>query len=142
MQRTLDQSALAAGVEVLERTFALDVVVGTASGGGRQAAGIALALLDAAAAVSSVGVASTRAVVLATGGYGQVFAATSNPPAVTGDGVAIAMRAGLDVSDVEFVQSHPTVLSERSGRRRANRLSSAKPSAARGRSSTTAPATG
>ena len=48
--------------------------------------------------------------VLATGGYGQVFASTSNPPAVTGDGVAIAMRAGLDVSDVEFVQFHPTVM--------------------------------
>ncbi len=110
VQRTLDQSALAAGVEVLERTFALDVVVGTASGGGRQAAGIRVALLDAAGAVSSVGVVSARAVVLATGGYGQVFAATSNPPAVTGDGVAIAMRAGLDVSDVEFVQFHPTVL--------------------------------
>ena len=60
--------------------------------------------------VASVGVVRARAVVLATGGYGQVFASTSNPPAVTGDGVAIAMRAGLDVSDVEFVQFHPTVM--------------------------------
>ena len=110
VQRTLDQSALAAGVEVLERAFALDVVVGTAAGGTRQAAGIRVAMLDADGAVSSVGVVRARAVVLATGGYGQVFAATSNPPAVTGDGVAIAMRAGLDVSDVEFVQFHPTVM--------------------------------
>ena len=39
-----------------------------------------------------------------------MFASTSNPPAVTGDGVAMALRAGLDVSDVEFVQFHPTVL--------------------------------
>ncbi len=57
-----------------------------------------------------VGVVRARAVVLATGGYGQVFASTSNPPAVTGDGVAMAMRAGLEVSDVEFVQFHPTVM--------------------------------
>ena len=53
---------------------------------------------------------TARAVVLATGGYGQIFASTSNPPAVTGDGSAIALRAGLAVRDVEFVQFHPTVM--------------------------------
>ena len=110
MQRTLDQSAVAAGVEVLERAFALDVVVGHSASGTGQAAGVRLALLDADGDVQSVGVVRARAVVLATGGYGQVFAATSNPPAVTGDGVAMAMRAGLDVSDIEFVQFHPTVM--------------------------------
>ncbi len=54
-----------------------------------------VALLDDAGAVESVGVITARAVVLATGGYGQMFASTSNPPAVTGDGLALAMRAGL-----------------------------------------------
>ena len=58
----------------------------------------------------SVGIVTARAVVLATGGYGQVFASTSNPPAVTGDGLALALRAGLPARDVEFVQFHPTVL--------------------------------
>jgi L-aspartate oxidase len=110
VQRTLDQSALAAGVEVLERAFALDVVVGTTAAGIRQAAGIRVAMLDGGGGVASVGVVRARAVVLATGGFGQVFASTSNPPAVTGDGVAIAMRAGLAAADVEFVQFHPTVM--------------------------------
>jgi L-aspartate oxidase len=110
VQRTLDQSAVAAGVDVLERAFAIDVVVGHTASGVRQASGVRLALLDPAGDVRSVGIVRARAVVLATGGYGQVFAATSNPPAVTGDGVAMALRAGLDASDIEFVQFHPTVL--------------------------------
>lgn len=110
VQRTLDQSAVAAGVDVLERAFALDIVVGRTAAGERQAAGVRIAMLDDEGATESVGVVRARAVVMATGGWGQVFASTSNPPAVTGDGVAMAMRAGLDVSDVEFVQFHPTVM--------------------------------
>jgi len=110
VQRTLDQSAVAAGVAVLERAFALDVVIGRTASGRRQAAGVRVALLDDDGEVASVGTVRARALVLATGGWGQVFASTSNPPAVTGDGVAIALRAGLKVSDVEFVQFHPTVM--------------------------------
>ncbi|MEG4806751.1 L-aspartate oxidase [Microcoleus sp. F8-D3] len=52
------------------------------------------------------------AVVLATGGGGQVFAQTTNPPVSTGDGVAIAWRAGALLRDLEFVQFHPTALSK------------------------------
>lgn len=110
VQRTLDQAALAAGVEVLERAFALDLLVGAASDGGPQAAGVRVALLDDHGAAASVGLVHARAVVLATGGYGQIYSSTSNPPAVTGDGAALALRAGLACRDVEFIQFHPTVL--------------------------------
>ncbi|WP_155391361.1 L-aspartate oxidase [Catellatospora paridis] len=57
-----------------------------------------------------VGAVLARAVVLATGGLGQIFAATTNPIVSTGDGVALALRAGADVTDLEFVQFHPTSL--------------------------------
>ena len=110
IQRTLDESALGAGVDVLGRAFALDLVMGTAPDGTRQAAGVRIGQTDEYGRMVSVGVVTSRAVVVACGGYGQVFAATSNPPAVTGDGVAMALRAGLAVTDVEFVQFHPTVL--------------------------------
>ncbi|WP_433792473.1 L-aspartate oxidase [Actinoplanes sp. CA-252034] len=55
-----------------------------------------------------VGAILARAVVLATGGMGQIFSSTTNPSVSTGDGVALALRAGAEVTDVEFVQFHPT----------------------------------
>lgn len=110
VQRTLDENALAAGVQVMDRAFALDLLVGQNSGGVRQAAGVRVARIDADGSIVSVGTITARAVVLATGGYGQVFASTSNPPAVTGDGLALALRAGLPGRDLEFVQFHPSVL--------------------------------
>ncbi len=110
VQRTLDEFAVAVGVDVLDHAFALDLLLGSNSSGLRQAAGIRIAITDDDGDVTSVGVVTARAVVIASGGYGQVFASTSNPPAVTGDGLALALRAGLPARDIEFVQFHPTVL--------------------------------
>ena len=110
VQRTLDESALGAGVDVMNHTFALDLVVGRDADGLDQVAGVRVARTDVHGTLQSVGTITARAVVIACGGYGQVFASTSNPPAVTGDGIAMALRAGLAVRDMEFVQFHPTVL--------------------------------
>jgi L-aspartate oxidase len=72
-----------------------------------RACGLTLHVLGEGAE-DGVGAILARAVVLATGGMGQVYASTTNPAVSTGDGVALALRAGAVVTDVEFVQFHPT----------------------------------
>ncbi len=52
-----------------------------------------------------------RAVLLASGGAGQVYSDTTNPPVATGDGISVAMAAGAELADMEFYQFHPTALS-------------------------------
>lgn len=92
-------------VEVIEHAAVLDVLTG-ADG---HAAGVTLHVLGEGSR-DGVGAALARAVVLATGGMGQIFASTTNPAVSTGDGVAVALRAGATVADLEFVQFHPTSL--------------------------------
>ncbi|PSL02449.1 L-aspartate oxidase [Haloactinopolyspora alba] len=92
-------------IEVYEHALVTDVLT-DASG---RACGVGLHVLGQGRR-DGVGAALGRAVVLATGGLGQVYASTTNPPVSTGDGVALALRAGAEVADLEFVQFHPTVM--------------------------------
>ena len=101
----LAHAGQSAELEVIEHALATDLLL--AEDG--RAAGISLHVLGQGQA-DGVGAVLARAVVLATGGFGQVYSATTNPPVSTGDGVALAMRAGANVADLEFVQFHPTVL--------------------------------
>src|SRR4051812_41600529 len=104
--RTLAGALRARGIEVLEHTAALDAL--RAADG--RVVGLRVARVAPDGTLSDAGDLLARATVLATGGYGQVFAATSAPAGATGDGLALALRAGAEVADVEMVQFHPTVL--------------------------------
>src|SRR4029077_6217290 len=75
----------------------------------RSVAGLTAAFIGAGGRLTPRGV-SARAVVIAAGGLGQAFGTTSNPARATGDGIAIAARAGAVLRDLGFVQLHPTVL--------------------------------
>ncbi|MFC0007972.1 L-aspartate oxidase [Micromonospora siamensis] len=98
-------------IRLVEHALVLDLLRAPGDGpdGLGPACGITLHVLGEGSE-DGVGALLARAVVLATGGMGQVFAATTNPAVSTGDGVALAMRAGAVVTDVEFVQFHPTAL--------------------------------
>ncbi|MFE7588302.1 L-aspartate oxidase [Kitasatospora sp. NPDC057512] len=93
------------GIELIEHALVLDLLTDAAG----HAAGLTLHVMGEGQR-DGVGAVRARAVVLATGGMGQVFSATTNPAVSTGDGVALALRAGAAVTDLEFVQFHPTVL--------------------------------
>ncbi|GAA2597726.1 L-aspartate oxidase [Dactylosporangium fulvum] len=101
VERALLAAVRDRSVAVLTGHIAVDVL---RTPGGEVAG---LALLDESAVPGLVG---APAVLLATGGLGQLYQATSNAEGATGDGLALALRAGASLADIEFVQFHPTVL--------------------------------
>jgi L-aspartate oxidase len=106
IQRALVAAVHAApGIELIEHALVLDLIPGAAGG----VAGVTLHVMGEGER-DGVGAVLCRAVVLASGGLGQVFSATTNPGVATGDGMALALRAGAVLRDLEFVQFHPTVM--------------------------------
>jgi len=105
VHRVLLAELLASPVEVLTRCVVLDALLDEQG----AACGV-LAGMTGDDGTLRTGTVTARAVVLATGGFGQAYATTTNPAGVTGDGLALAARAGAELRDVEFVQFHPTVL--------------------------------
>ena len=100
IERALVEAVRATAAALMEGWFAVELLVEA----GRCRGVLALDLEG--------GMREVRAnqVVLATGGAGQLFSVTTNPAQSTGDGVAMALRAGVAVADVEFMQFHPTAL--------------------------------
>jgi L-aspartate oxidase len=106
IERALVAAVLkSSGIEVIEHALVLDLLP-TAGGG----VGAVTLHVMGEGQLDGVGAVRAKAIVLATGGIGQIYSATTNPAVSTGDGVAAAMRAGAVVRDLEFVQFHPTVL--------------------------------
>ncbi|MFH9567368.1 L-aspartate oxidase [Streptomyces globisporus] len=105
ISRALVEAVREAALHTIENALVLDLLT-DAEG---RTAGVSLHVMGEGQH-DGVGAVRAPSVVLATGGMGQVFSATTNPPVSTGDGVALALRAGAEVSDLEFVQFHPTVL--------------------------------
>ncbi|HEY1640241.1 MAG TPA: FAD-binding protein [Streptosporangiaceae bacterium] len=141
VHRALRDAVLASSVEILDHTIALDALLddtgrvavllaGTltspqhAARAGDPGVPAADAAPDRGSLAGeapgggklSAGAITAAAVVVATGGYGQAFATTTNPAGATGDGLALALRAGAEACDLEFVQFHPTVLWQATGR--------------------------
>ena len=106
VHRTLLAALLASDVEILTGAVALDALLDERGTVGGLLAG----LVEADGRTLRPGIVTAPALVLATGGFGQVFATTTHPAGLTGDGLALAARAGAELRDVEFVQFHPTVL--------------------------------
>jgi L-aspartate oxidase len=108
IERALLAACTARGIRIVEDQLAVDVVTSSKVGLGGPNRAIGAYVLDRES--GEIAAISARVVVVATGGAGKVYLYTSNPDVATGDGVAMAYRAGASVANMEFFQFHPTCL--------------------------------
>ena len=101
IERVLLEGAKKAGVNITENEIALDIVI-------QNGECVGIYYLDAD--TRQIDVILANATILATGGIGQVYQHTTNPPIATGDGIAMAYRVGAKIANMEFVQFHPTAV--------------------------------
>jgi len=93
------------GIEVIEHALVVDLLKDESG----RVCGVTLHVIGEGE-INGIGAGHARAVVLASGGLGQIYSSTTNPSVATGDGMAMCLRAGAVMGDLEFVQFHPTVL--------------------------------
>jgi L-aspartate oxidase len=101
IERVLLEETKKAGVTISENEIALDLFIQD---------GDCLGIFYLDADTRQIDVIYANSTVLATGGIGQVYQHTTNPPIATGDGIAMAYRAGAKIANMEFVQFHPTAV--------------------------------
>lgn len=104
--QTLYQNCVKHNVEFFNEYYVLDLIMVEDEDGKKRPAGVVSYDL----ATGDVHVFQAKSIVFASGGCGKIFKTTSNAHTLTGDGMAIALRNGIPLEDMEFVQFHPTGL--------------------------------
>ncbi len=99
--KLIEEAQKRSNIAMFERHFAVDLVV-------RKQKCMGVVVYDETA--EKMKLFTARNIVIATGGFGQIYSHTTNPEVATGDGVGMCLRVGAEAMDMEFVQFHPTVL--------------------------------